>query len=99
MALVSASESLPSIRLGDLGAPRGRRLSTSSGGAAAAGCNNVILTLAETCRQSAVELVGICDGWDAFVEGGLSDDTRIIRYSDIEPDALERMLADQPGNK
>ncbi len=99
MTLVSASESLPSIRLGDLEAPRGRRLSTSSGGAAAAGCNNVIYTLADTCRNACVDLIGIYGGWDAFVASGLSDDTRIIRYSDIEPDALERMLADQPGNK
>lgn len=99
MAIVSVSESLPSIRLGDLQSPRSRRLSTSSGGAAAAGCNNVIFTLAETCRQSAVELVGIRDGWDAFVAGGLSDDTRIIPYSQIAPDKLEQILANQPGNK
>ena len=43
--------------------------------------------------------MGIQGGWDAFVEGGLSDDTRIIPYSQIDLDKLERMLADQPGNK
>ena len=99
MAIVSVSESLPSIRLGDLQPPRSRRLSTSSGGAAAAGCTNAIFTLAETCRQSAVELVGIHGGWDAFVEGGISDETRIIPYSQIPLDKLEQILADQPGNK